>query len=183
MKKCLPLYSQDHDTQFGWGGWVSQDVKNPTYEDYKYNGQYCKTGLAFPEHKYADEYTAKCTTTDHIKFDGRTIAAPYQCDPTNNEIKCELYFNITKFTPGQEGTSEQNYFNTTCKCAMDGNPNKGFCGSVLGTQAYQDALYALKPVLEKSNCHTLDRFDFRAHRDTCGIGFSESWKDAVSTRY
>jgi hypothetical protein len=62
---------------------------------------------------------------------------------------------------------------------MDGDGTKGFCGSVLGTIEYKDALYALKPVLEKSNCHTLDRHDFRAHRDTCGIGFNDDWKDAV----
>lgn len=66
---------------------------------------------------------------------------------------------------------------------MDGRPNAGFCGSVLGTGAYQEALYALKPVLEKSNCHTLDRHDFRAHKDSCGIGFTGTWKDAVEQRY
>jgi ribosomal protein L22 len=63
---------------------------------------------------------------------------------------------------------------------MDGNNNKGFCGSVLGTTDYEAALYALKPILEKSNCHTLDRHDFRAHKDTCGIGLTPAWQDAVN---
>lgn len=62
---------------------------------------------------------------------------------------------------------------------MDGRPNVGYCGQVLGTAAYEDALYVLKPVLEKSNCHTLDRWDFRAHRDTCGVGPDEAWAAAV----
>ena len=105
------------------------------------------------------------------------------CDPRNNEVKCNLYFNITKFNPGQTQPSEQNYFETTCRCAMDGNPEKGFCGSVLGTNDYSESLYALKPVLEKSACHTLDRHNFRAHRDTCGIGFNSAWEDAVKKRY
>lgn len=37
--------------------------------------------------------------------------------------------------------------------------------------------------MEKSNCHTLDRHEFRAHRDTCGIGFVRQWKDAVEQLY
>ena len=38
-------------------------------------------------------------------------------------------------------------------------------------------------MLERSNCHTLDRYDFRSHKDTCGIGFGKAWKDAVEQRY
>ena len=66
---------------------------------------------------------------------------------------------------------------------MDGTPNKGFCGKILGTFEYQASLTALKPVLEKSNCHTLDRFNFRAHKDICGVGLDETWKDAVTLRF
>jgi hypothetical protein len=62
------LYSQDHETDFGW---ASDDHENPTYEDYKLNGQYCKTGLAFPDYEASGKPSlAKCTTTDHIKFKG-----------------------------------------------------------------------------------------------------------------
>jgi hypothetical protein len=95
LKKCLPLYSQDHGTYFGW---YSKDWKNPTYEDFKYNGQYCKSGLAFPY----DRYTARCTTTDHISFKHRQIVTPYQCDPRDNENKCQLFFNTTDYVPGKE---------------------------------------------------------------------------------
>jgi len=35
IKKCLPLYSQDHGTRFGW---QSEDYLEPTFDDYKYNG-------------------------------------------------------------------------------------------------------------------------------------------------
>ena len=89
--QCLPLYSQDHLTEFGW---VSKDPTKPTFEDYKQNGLYCRSGLAFP-YKNGTGNIAKCTTTDHIKFSKRKIASPYQCDPTNNEDFCQLNFNIT----------------------------------------------------------------------------------------
>ena len=103
------------------------------------------------------------------------IPSPYECDPRDNLEQCQLYFNISSYQPGKE--ADQSFVNTTCKCAMDGV--HGYCGEVLGTKEYQDSLYALKPVLERSNCHTLDRYDFRSHKDTCGIGFGSSWKDAV----
>lgn len=82
---------------------------------------------------------------------------------------------MTKYEAGLD--ANQSYVNYACQCAMDGV--RGFCGSVLGTKEYAAALYELKPVLEKSNCHTLDRHDFRAHKDTCGIGFGRAWKNAV----
>ena len=94
VKKCLPLYSQDHGTRFGWS---SNNPSNPTFEDYEFNGQYCKSGLAFPE----TAQTARCTSTDHIKFRGQKLPSPYQCNPTNNENFCQLHFNITDYTPGQ----------------------------------------------------------------------------------
>lgn len=66
---------------------------------------------------------------------------------------------------------------------MDGVNSHGFCGEVLGTFEYEEALTALKPLLERSNCHTLDRHDFRSHRDICGVGFNELWIEAVEQRY
>lgn len=38
-------------------------------------------------------------------------------------------------------------------------------------------------MLEKSACHTLDRYDFRAQRDICGVGPTEVWADAVSQKF
>ena len=38
----------------------------------------------------------------------------------------------------------------------------------------------LKTVLEASECHTLDRDDFRAQRDVCGIGqLTSEWEEAI----
>lgn len=112
-------------------------------------------------------------------FKSNKIPSPYQCDPLNNAEMCQLFFNVTDYIPGQD--ADQNYVNTTCKCALDGE--NGFCGQVLGAYEYEDSLTALKPVLEKSNCHTLDRFDFRAHKDVCGVGYGNTWKDAVQQRF
>ena len=89
----MPLYSQDHGTRFGWN---STDWKNPTFEDYKFNGQYCKTGIAFPE----SETRARCTSTDHIKYDGAKTLSPYKCDPGDNEMECSMFFNVTDYVPG-----------------------------------------------------------------------------------
>jgi len=51
---------------------------------------------------------------------------------------------------------------------LDGN--NGYCSKLLGTEKYKDAMSKRKTVLESSECHTLDRSNFRAQRDSCGIG-------------
>jgi len=51
----------------------------------------------------------------------------------------------------------------------------GYCGQILGAIEYEDSLTAVKPILERSNCHTLDRHNFRAHKDICGVGFTSAW--------
>ena len=53
----------------------------------------------------------------------------------------------------------------------------------MGTSEYSVALAAIKPVLEKSNCHTLDRYDFRAQKDVCGVGPGRLWESAVKERF
>ena len=60
----------------------------------------------------------------------------------------------------------------------------GFCGSVLGTKFYKDAVSAKKSVYENSECHTLDRDDFRAQKDSCGIGEEdEQWELAIQRQF
>lgn len=41
----------------------------------------------------------------------------------------------------------------------------------------------LKNVLESSECHTLDREDFRAQRDICGIGGGGDLDSAISAMF
>ena len=121
----MPLYSQDHGTRFGWD---SEDPSNPTFEDYRFNGQYCKSGIAFAEKATG----ARCSSTDHIKFDGNKTMTPYACDPTDNGKQCSLFFNVTDYTPALD--AEQTSVDTPCRCALDGD--NGFCGSIMGTSEY-----------------------------------------------
>ena len=41
----------------------------------------------------------------------------------------------------------------------------------------------LKTVLEASECHTLDRDDFRAQRDTCGVKPGKEWTEAIDAMF
>jgi hypothetical protein len=95
-------------------GWFSKNPSNPTFDDFKQNGLYCRSGLAFP----SGPNTALCTSTDHIKFKGKKIASPYQCDPSDNADFCQLNYNITVASIAIP--AKQLSFNTSCKCALDG---------------------------------------------------------------
>ena len=56
----------------------------------------------------------------------------------------------------------------------------GYCSSVIGTEYFKKAVRAKKLVYERSGCHTLDRDNFRAQKDECGIGIkTEQWRYAV----
>lgn len=60
------------------------------------------------------------------------------------------------------------------------NKQTGFCGTILGTRRYADGLYNIKNILESSGCHTLDRNDWRAQKESCNSGTQEEWEAAVS---
>ena len=72
---------------------------------------------------------------------------------------------------------------------MDGD--SGYCGTVLGTDIYTQNIRLVKEMLLKSACHTLDRDNLRAQKDTCGQGILEEdeepqsaiWEDAVDALF
>jgi len=72
-----------------------------------------------------------------------------------------------------------------CRCSLDPlGSDKGFCESVIGTDIYAKAVSAKKLLYEQSECHTLDREDMRAHRDSCGIGaWTDEWRFAVDKQF
>ena len=75
--------------------------------------------------------------------------------------------------------------NVPCKCSF-GGPNDilGFCSSILGHEKYQTAVGELANVLQSSNCHTLDRENMRAQKDSCGIGTkNDRWHLAVDKMF
>jgi len=81
QKKCLPTFSQEDQTEFGW---ESADPYNPTLDEFTINGKYCKSGLAYP----ASDTKARCAPATSVTFDGQTLSSPYPCDPTDNTKKC-----------------------------------------------------------------------------------------------
>ena len=77
-KSCLPKYSQDIGTSFGW-----QSVSADPLEDMKHNGQYCMTGLAYEtKASGTGKPQAQCSLVQHITFDDQELAHPYKCNPT-----------------------------------------------------------------------------------------------------
>lgn len=55
--------------------------------------------------------------TDKIMQKDVNLEDPYKCDPTDNEIRCKLYYNITDYEPGS--TTAQDFVETYCMCSLD----------------------------------------------------------------
>lgn len=172
-KQCLPYYSQSSQLTIGWknlpgaGTW-----EEPTFEDLKFNGQYCEYGLAFP----TNQYSGNCTQVDRVEFAGKEIKSPYKCNPRNNTEKCRFFFNTTIW----DGTTkaESDYFETPCQCSMDGD--SGFCASVLGTEDYAEGASKIKNLFQQNLCHTNDRGDYRAMRESCCLANENEWEEAAA---
>lgn len=77
----MPVYSQEDGVLFGW---ESSDINNPTQEDFKQNGQYCQSGLAYP----AGPDEARCTSFKEMKQADKVLPEPFACDPVNQEVQC-----------------------------------------------------------------------------------------------
>lgn len=191
-KRCMEVYSQEDGATFGW----AQAITPPTFPDYEQNGRYCKSGLA-----YGDGDKATCVSTYGISFDGELTSAEehWPCTPGDPLKKCNILFEKTD---GSEGS-----FDVDCKCSLSSQlkeydelklkdmsekeleeeKNKshlGYCSSVIGTEFYRKAVRAKKLVYERSGCHTLDRENFRAQKDDCGIGMkTEQWRYAVDQHF
>lgn len=50
-------------------GWFSESKDKPTEEDFKQNGRYCKSGLAYP----MNENKAMCTKFKEMMFENEII--------------------------------------------------------------------------------------------------------------
>lgn len=171
-------------------GWYSASFTNITYEDYEINGRYCKSGLAFPVNETAnlknntngtkELILGNCTATDKVVYQTKgKLSWPYACNASNQSARCELWYNSS--SPNDAITLPQKSFSVRCNCALDGN--NGYCSKLLGTEKYKDAMSKRKTVLESSECHTLDRNNFRAQRDSCGIGPGDSLDAAITAMF
>jgi hypothetical protein len=71
---CLPYYSAIDGTKFGW---FSSSSETPTEEDFKKNGRFCSSGIAYN----SDKNEATCTSSTGIFYNDEPLDAPYSCDP------------------------------------------------------------------------------------------------------
>ena len=70
------MYLADDGTKFGWD---SESTTNPDLVDYRQNGQYCISGLAYN----SAENEATCVSTSQVTFNDVVLDNPYKCDPTH----------------------------------------------------------------------------------------------------
>jgi hypothetical protein len=73
-KMCLPYYSAIDGTKFGW---FSSSSETPTEEDFKKNGRFCSSGIAYN----SDKNEATCTSSTGIFYNDEPLDTPYSCDP------------------------------------------------------------------------------------------------------
>lgn len=60
----------------------------------------------------------------------------YECDPTNNERPCMIFYNGAKWTGTTHAeNNDKDYFEVPCKCSL-GEPGVGYCSSIIGTKEY-----------------------------------------------
>mmetsp|Transcript_36166 Transcript_36166/g.55537 ORF Transcript_36166/g.55537 Transcript_36166/m.55537 type:complete len:118 (+) Transcript_36166:367-720(+) len=106
-----------------------------------------------------------------MKYNDTIIEYPFECNATSREYQCELFFEVYDEDAAYTNEAKRNYFPNSCKCALDGKKSSGYCSSLMGTEKYRNAMAAKQIIMEASNCHTLDRNDMRAQKDSkCGIG-------------
>jgi hypothetical protein len=110
----------------------------------------------------------------------------FKCDPTLINKKCQFYFEIYDDSSFTKAQKNRQYVEVPCMCSLhnnvDGTPT-GYCGSIIGTPQYEDSVISLVNILEKSECHTYDRYDYGAQIDDCGIGSGKTWKNAVNKMF
>ena len=64
---------------------------------------------------------------------------------------------------------------------MDGD--SGFCASVLGTEDFAEGASKIKNLFSQSQCHTLDRGDYRALREDCCLANDNEWEEAADWNF
>eukprot|EP00347_Sterkiella_histriomuscorum_P001527 403371691 len=195
LTKCLPMFSNSDGYTFGWSrlNRASTDKENLILEDFEQNGKYCQSGLAHP----IDDTTARCSKAANIfGFTSTTATSasqlqyPYKCSPLNLNRPCKIYIDTTSLTSTQIAYTQKGkrgFVEVFCRCSLSqgNNQDNGYCGSVIGTDMYRQAMSSTRNMLEKSICHTLDRNDIRAQRESCGVGSIniDQWKETVDRQF
>lgn len=118
----MKIYSQEEGTKFGW---KATGTAPYSLYDYTVNGKFCTSGLAYP----ISDHEARCTTMDHMKFDGKKLTdKTFACDPTDQKKQCQLFFKIN---PADTPTTAKEllYVPNRCNCALDGGEKTGYCSA------------------------------------------------------
>lgn len=154
----MTKFSAEKYVTFGW-----KTVHNDNLKDAIQNGIYCRSAWAY----MSTTNTATCFEIQKITDHSNTnLTYPYTCDPTNTNNKWRYYADST------------NYVETECEWGLD---SSGYCPKPNQTQT---DLYTInmKYVYGNSTCHTLDKDSLSAQTE-CGIGSSDTWKDAVNYKF
>ena len=177
------MFQGEDGDKFGWETKFGSKKNQPDLEDFRHNGKFCKTGLAFQ----SAPNEATCVSTKSVIIDGKEAEAPYQCNPADYDNKCVFKFDAEKYANQAwldlQGTTNDR-INVNCSCSLEDEVT-GYCSDVIGTDAYIKYARQMYYVLSNSNCHTLDRYDIRAQRDLCGLPVKtdQEWWFAVSHRF
>jgi len=150
----MNIYSADEGTKFGW---FSPSQLNPTEVDFKANGRFCKSGLAYE----SSLNEATCAETSGIWFQNKKLNEPYKCSPQNPSDKCKIMFDIPASQTNFTSKGSRGFIQTNCSCALT-DQLSGFCSNVLGTDPYFEYTSQINKMLVQSSCHTLDRDNLRA---------------------
>jgi hypothetical protein len=136
--KCLPVYSQDDGTIFGWGKVSTTTTAGVvTLDDYKQNGKYCSSGLAYQ----MSDSAAKCSSMNNVTYKDKILDAPYNCTPTDTSSKCHINFNVDDSDVAYTKVGNRAYVEVPCRCSLGGpTATQGFCASVIGSSFYSDAM-------------------------------------------
>jgi hypothetical protein len=51
-----------------------------------------------------------------MKWDGATVPEPFECNPSQQNKKCQLFYDA-----GEGGDVSTAFVENQCKCAMNGN--------------------------------------------------------------
>lgn len=146
-KRCIERYAKPNNYVFGWATGLDTSLTNQ-----EYNGIHCTSGLAYN----SNTNQATWVSTVNITQSGVVLAYPYACSPTDNLIPCRLNY----------GTGATDYIEVTCDCST--KSQGGYWNRIPGTAAFKNMTAERKRGYTDSECHTLDRDDYLALKDSCG---------------
>lgn len=135
----MEIYNAEVGTKFGWES-AKEDTDSPDLEDYRRNGQYCLTGLAY--NSALNEAT--CVATSSVEFKSssdptsdppKKLEAPYPCNPEHPQDRCHIKFDTSASTSQWLSVGQRDKISVNCSCSLS-DETTGYCKDVIGTDPY-----------------------------------------------